>query len=193
MIFKVPLGATMTFSGLRSPVHETCGVHGGQPSGNLRAPCAGRVQCEWTVLRHEIHHSCCAGDELHHEMLHRLPSAGIVHGRDVGMVDSGESGGLTQEAPDKALPFIVGVEEFRTNGIEGGQTPQMQVGAFPYFAHRFVADRRAHLATIGDALSPSHTGASPRCVRNRSVPDHHGACMVADDPRSAREDLGADE
>jgi hypothetical protein len=122
MIFKVSLGATMTFCGLRPLVHETCGVHG----------------------------------------------------RDVGMVDSGESGDLTPEAPDDALPFVVGVEEFRTNEIEGDQTPQMQVGAFPYLAHRSVTGRRAHLATISDALSPSHPRASPMCVRNRSVPDHHG-------------------
>ncbi|MFI1109674.1 hypothetical protein ACH4TU_17230 [Streptomyces physcomitrii] len=193
MIFKVTLGATPTFCGLRSPVHETCGAHGGQPGGDLRACDAGRVHCERTVLRHEIHHSRDAGDELHHEMLHRLPPTGVVHGRDVGMVDSGESGGLTPEAPDDALPFVVEVVEFRTNEIEGDQTPQMQVGALPYLAHRSVADRHAHRATIGDALSPSHTGASPRYVRNRPVPDHHGACMVADDPRSAREDLGADE
>lgn len=43
MIFKVPLGATMTFCGLRSPVHETCGVHGEQSGGDLHARGAGRV------------------------------------------------------------------------------------------------------------------------------------------------------
>ncbi|MFJ6742923.1 hypothetical protein ACIQOU_29030 [Streptomyces sp. NPDC091279] len=114
------------------------------------------------MLRHEIHHSCYARDELHHEVLHRLSSTGVVQGRDVGMVDSGESGGRTPETPDDALPFVVGVEEFRTNEIEDDQTPQMQVGAFPYLAHRSMADRRAYLATIGDALSPSHPGASPK-------------------------------
>ncbi len=89
-------------------VYEACRMYGRQPGGDLRARGGGCLHSERTMLRHEIRHSRHARHELHDEILRRLPLTGVVHGRDVGMVDPGESGGLTPEAPDDALSFIVG-------------------------------------------------------------------------------------
>ncbi len=88
-------------------MHETSRVYGGQPGSDLCARGGGFLHSERTALRHQIRQSRHARDELHHEVLHRLPLTGVVHGRDMGMVDSGECGGLTPEAPNDALTFVM--------------------------------------------------------------------------------------
>lgn len=159
IIFKVPLGATVTFCGLRSPAHETCGVHGGQPGGDLRAHGAGRIHWKWTVLRHEIRHSCYAGDELHHEVLHRFPFTDVVHGRDVG-----------RSTPARTA---VSRRKRRTmrcrSSSESGSSGRMTLrGTGASDAGRCIpiprTSRKDRRCTV-----PEPSGASPKCVRSWSA------------------------